>query len=260
MPALDRGTSATQVVSRVAELMAALAAAEDGARLIDLATATGIARPSVHRILRDLIEVDYVEQRPDKRYTLGPAIFDLSLHAPSPILDFEALRVAARRAADASGDTVYVSLRRLDGIHYLVREDGRYPIRAHIVDEGDIKALTSSYGGIALLAHADPAVREQALRHPHADSPENTLDQSAGDRRALLEAKIDQVLRDGYLTGSNLVMPGLSGVAVPVPSRQRAPYVAISISAIDQRLPPGRLPEIVAVLQRAAAEIGEAIR
>ena len=61
-----------QVVERVASILRAISAqGPAGARLKDIAIDTGIARPTVHRLLGELAAVDYVAQLPDRRYMVS---------------------------------------------------------------------------------------------------------------------------------------------------------------------------------------------
>ena len=103
------------VVARAAAVLEAVArASAEGARLVDLANATGIARPSVHRLLQDLTEVGYIEQGADRLYRLGSGLFMLGLNAPTPGWDLTAIRPIAAALAEVSEDTVYVAVRQFD--------------------------------------------------------------------------------------------------------------------------------------------------
>jgi len=232
----------------------------DGMRLVDIARITGIARPSVHRMLQDLLAIEYVERHSDKMYAIGPALFTLGLAAPNPIMDPILLRSLAVEFAAATGDTIYVSMRHIDGVHYLMREDGNYPIRSHYIAVGDIRAYTNTYSGIVLLAYLSQVERERALEQLHLNA---TADSSAAadpeGLRLVLRQKIDDVLRDGYLTGANVVRPGLSGMAAPILSHTTTPYMALSISMVEGRLPAERLPELRDRLLDTAARMSNAI-
>lgn len=249
------------VVGRVARILDLIATAGSaGARLLDLAEKSGMARPTVHRLLQDLMGVGYVQQCPQRRYGLGPALFLLSLNAPSPILDPELMRRVATGLAQQTGDTVYVSIRQFDGVHYLLREEGPYPIKVHAVTVGETRPFTSSYSGIALLAHMDDERRERAIEMLHRDAPAGTAAADPGTFRDLVREKIGDVLREGFVWGPNLVMPGVAGIAAPIPSRSSEPYMAMSISAVEQHMPTARVPELKAILLRAVARMSAAIR
>ena len=250
-----------QVIRRAATILAAIAReGVDGIRLVDIARVTGIARPSVHRMLQDLVAIDYVERHSDKLYAIGPALFTLGLAAPNPIMDPILLRTLAVELATATGDTIYVSIRHVDGVHYLMREEGKYPIRAHYIATGDIRAYTNTYSGIALLAHLSERERELALEQLHLNAAaDSTAADDPDEMRAVLREKVEDVRRDGYFWGANVVRPGVSGIATPILSRTTTPYMALSISMVEARLPSERVPELRGRLLDTAAKMSDAI-
>lgn len=250
----DSAGAPTGVLPRVSTVLHAIAhAGERGARLIDLAEMTGIARPTVHRLLKDLTAVGFVSQLPDRRYCLGPELFWLSLDAPPVVPNLPAVRALAQNLANVSGDTVYVGVRRPEGIRYVVRAEGGFPVRLHLVSVGETKALTSSYSGLALLATLPAEAREAALRDIVIDAP--TGDDEVVEKA--IRSSIDQVRTRGWCLAPSLIMPGIAGIAAPIPHRGAPPIAAISISALDTRLHPSRAEELAPRLLATAARIGE---
>ncbi|WP_432128632.1 IclR family transcriptional regulator [Streptomyces sp. bgisy082] len=249
------------VTGKVVALLTALAReGAAGRRLLDLARETGVSRPTAHRILGELTASGLVEQRPGRRYGLGPGMYVLALGAPSPVRDVEALRHVARRLARRTGDTVYVAIRRLDGVHYLLRADGSYPIRADIVEVGETVPLGATYAGIALMAWHEPAAVEAQLKANHA------LQRLMGVRTPPLDETLTAVRRQllqvreyGYCFDHGTVMPGVSGMAAPVPSTTADPHLAITVSAVSDRLTAARVGELAPLLLDAAAEMSAVV-
>ena len=98
MPDLDVGMVAPRlqndgrsIIATAFDLLDHVAALEP-ARLIDLAEATGIPHPTVHRLLKQLIEVGAV-RREGTRYRLGASLLGLG----SRVTPEHRLRVVARR-------------------------------------------------------------------------------------------------------------------------------------------------------------------
>lgn len=256
-PAPGADPARPQVVERVARVLAAVSSqGAAGAQLKQLALDTGIARPTVHRLLGELAAVGYVQQRPDRRWTLGPTLFSLGLSAPTPIRDLQAVRRIAQTLADDCGDVVYVALRRLDGVHYLLRCEGSYPIRTHLVAAGDTKPLTAGYAGLALLATLDEAEQRQHIQRMALDAPSDWVEHNRWSVERTIREKLAEVAARGWCAGPNVVMPGVAGMAAPVPSRARRPYMALSISAVEQRLHPERVAALAPCLMAAAHAIG----
>ncbi|MFJ4970046.1 IclR family transcriptional regulator [Streptomyces sp. NPDC088755] len=250
------------VTGKIVALLTALAREGGGGRrLLDLAHETGIPRPTAHRILGELAASGLVEQRPGRRYGLGPTLYVLGLGAPSPIEDVAALRRVARQLTRRTGDTVYVAIRRLDGVHYLFRADGSYPIRADIVEVGETVPLGATYAGVALIAWHEPEAVEAQLRANHALQRLMRVRTAPLDRTlTAVRRQLVQVRAYGYCFDSDTVMPGVSGMAAPVPSATSEPYPAVTISAVSDRLPTARVRELAPLLLDAAAEMSAAIR
>lgn len=250
-----------QVVARAAQILAAVASiGSAGGRLLDLARDTGVARPTVHRLLQELQAVGYISQLPSKRYVIGPAMFYLGLAAPSPIRNLPAIEAAAQSLSDLCGDTVYVAIRQFGAVHYIVRTEGSYPIRAQSVGVGDTIPLTASYNGLVFLAQMPAAQREEQLSRPAMHAPDRWHEVDPAEREQALREALEQLDTQGYVYRGNVVMPGVSGLAIPVPAEQGTAIAAVSISAIDSRLPEERIDELLPALRATAAEIATALK
>lgn len=247
-------TNRSQVVERVAQILAGIShGGSQGRRLKDLALETGIARPSVHRLLQELMQVGFVVQKADRTYALGPQLFTLGLSAPSPVRDLAGLRQLAQALADECGDVVYVALKQFDGVRYLIRAEGEFPIRTHTVVVGDVKPFSSSYSGLALLAHMSEEEQQVQINRLALDAPREWADEHRNALRRQMREKLQEVRQLGYCSGQNVVMPGVAGIAACIPSLTSAPYMTVSISAVEYRLDAARVAEIAPRLLRTAS-------
>jgi len=118
--------------------------------LLDIAQMTGIARPTVHRILQEIAGVGFLTQADDKHYRLGSELYVLGLQAPRPQWDLPAIRQILEALAEQCGDTVYLAMRDFEGVRYLMRYEGSYPVRALVVEVGETKPVGETYAGLAL--------------------------------------------------------------------------------------------------------------
>lgn len=59
----------------------------------------------------------------------------------------------------------------------------------------------------------------------------------------------------GYSVGVHAVMEGVTAVGMAVPATLGRPGMAMSVSAIASRIPPARIPDLVARLTRATDAI-----
>ena len=125
---MDCGTQngGRSVIGAAFELLDHVGALEP-VRLIDLAEATGIPRQTVHRLLKQLIEVGAV-RRERTRYCLGASLLGLG----SRVTPERRLRVVARRPlaelAAATGAGVSLSARIGGEVVFLDTVDPRVPL------------------------------------------------------------------------------------------------------------------------------------
>lgn len=250
-----------QVISRVAAILAAIAeGGPHGVRLVELADVTGIARPTVHRMLGELRAVGYVEQLPNKRHILGQTLARVSMAAPSPKLDVIALQDIAQELSDQTGDTTYVAMRTFGATYYLVRTEGAYPVRARSVEQGELMALTASYSGLVFLAQLPPHKREEHLARAETNHPALEWSESSSSEHVeILRQTVNAYEDTGYIFGHDVVVPGISGMAMPVPVRHGKPYLVVSLSGINSRFQPERLQRLHELLSNAVAQVEQVL-
>ena len=156
-PALRRGLA----------LLRAIAASEDGATMGELAQAVVMPRATAYRLLRALVDEDFVVAAPaaSGRYVLGPAVASLlgQAHA-TPRLEDIATPVMDALAAQL-GETVKLVLR--DGLE-VVTAAVSIPFRDSCIASRVGTRLPLHVGASQqlLLAHAPEAVREAVLTGP----------------------------------------------------------------------------------------------
>jgi DNA-binding IclR family transcriptional regulator len=96
-------TGGVQSLDRAFELLELMAEAGDEVALSQLAAASGLPVPTIHRIVRTLVASGYVLQLPSRRYALGPRLIGLGESAARTVealLDELALVRAAGHAVD----------------------------------------------------------------------------------------------------------------------------------------------------------------
>lgn len=225
-----------------------------GARLLDLTDRTGLSRPTVHRILATLTAESFVERTQERRYRLSSMMYELGLNAPSPVGDPARLRPIIQSLAERCGDTVYLAMRTGDFAHYLLRCEGAYPIRTHVVSANQTLHLVSGHSGRSLLASMPE------------DEAEDVILRATRDRKLFgevtpdgLRNEVERVRKTGHGWARDVTFVGVAGLTVPVPNARGSAYLAMSISSIPQRLTQERATDILPDLKAAAAEIAAMI-
>lgn len=244
------------VIGRVIAILEDVVAHGDkGTRLLDIAASTGIARPTVHRILNDLKGYDYISQLANKRYVAGKKLFTLSHASQSTLPSVSVLTQLCQELADQLGDTVYIGKHYFDAVLYVTRAFGFFPVRAITVEPGAILPLATSYSGVAFLSLYPPEKRECLIAQLSEINHPKWVEQGIDNQKANVRKGLQQMDELGYLYGADYVIPGLSGATMLIPSDSGSPSLSISVSAINNRLPPEREKEVITLLRRTVEKI-----
>ena len=251
----DKGGK-SQVVERTCAILREVARhGPRGARLIDVTTATGLSRPSAHRILGTLVAEHFVRRTADRRYQLAPLMYELGLSAPSPVGDPEALRPLIQRLADETGDTAYLAMRQGDYAHYLLRCEGAYPIRTHVVSASQSRPLVSTHCGRALLAAIPDEDAEDIIARAQTD-----MALFLGSTPDSLRDEVEFTRQRGFGWAQDVTFAGITGLTVAVPNPVGLPFLAISISSISQRLSYARALELVPLFKATAQSVSDRLQ
>jgi DNA-binding IclR family transcriptional regulator len=245
----NQGTSpavqGTQSVSRAVALLRAVARDnENGARLSSLARNVGLHAVTARRLLSVLVHEGLLSFNPQKKtYKIGIALY----HIGSTAKQFEIrdqLRSTLEKIADQTEDTVFLFVRRGNDAICIDRIEGRFPIRALLVDVGVSRPLGLGASGLALIAFlprdrfekAFSANLKQYSTFPNL-KPETILDLAR------------KSLKRGYVVSDSLFWPGVTAVSVPIFDDQSDVIAAISVTAISPRMTRKRQTEVAMTIQ-----------
>ena len=244
------------VVGRTGAVLRAVSAQEPtGATTSEVARRTGLARPTAHRLLTSLLGEGLVDRSPDGRWLLGPELYLLGSAAAGRYDVTEVAQPFVRRLALVTGESAFFSARRGDETVCLLREDGSFPIRSHVLHEGIRFPLGVASAGLALLAYLpdteidaylDRAALASTYGAEHDDGP--------------LRARVRATRRAGYAVNPGLIVEGSWGMGAAVFDRDERPMWALSLTGIERRFGRDRRPELGTLLLRAAHEMTTALR
>lgn len=244
------------VVGRTAALLRVLGEHEpDGATTSVVARDAGLARPTTHRLLTSLTAAGLAERTPEGRWLLGPELYLLGTRAAARH-DVTALaRPVVRRLSAATGESAFFSARRGDETVCLVREDGAFPIRSHVLHEGIRFPLGVASAGLAILAYLGEAEVAEHLRTHDLAGPYGP-DHAAGP----LAERLAATRRSGYAVNPGLIVEGSWGMAAAVFDADDQPRWALSLTGIEQRFSAERRREMGALLLAEAHALSRAVR
>jgi DNA-binding IclR family transcriptional regulator len=241
----------TQSIERALTLLREIAAHNrGGSRLLDLATRTGLQRPTVHRMLKCLASESMVQQDPDThRYFLGAMVFELGLTATPRFNLRETCHPALTRIAEATGDTVFLTQRSgLDSV-CLDRREGAFPIKTFTLEIGMRRPLGVGTGSLAILSalpedEIHKVVGANSVRLPEYGLNPGTL--------------IAQVKRSQKLGYAMREVPGLAGVrsvGQALRNQSGIAFAALSVSTISSRMSEKRATEVAQLLKSESRQI-----
>lgn len=247
----------TQSIHRAVTVLRELSShGAPGTRLVEIAEALQLERPTVHRILKGLMAQGMVSRdAKTKCYRLGHLVYELGL-AASPHFNLkEICQPTLQRIARKTEDSVYLTVRSgLDAV-CLDRLEGSFPIQARTLDIGGRRPLGCGAGGLALLLELsdDEIERVIALNAPRLPSAGRmTVDRMRDAVRKSRQA--------GYAVNEEDILDGVSAIGVPVrsPGQGRA-YVSISIAGISPRFASTRREEMAQFLIKEARALSRKV-
>lgn len=223
-------------------------------RLSEVAAAAAVTEATAHRLLKSLIAEGFVEQTAGRRYRLSLDFFSLAALAGNPNNLRDLCRPSLIRLAATLNDTVFLLVR--SGFHAVCvdRAEGPVPIRTFTGDIGGRVPLGIGQGSLVILAHLPDDEREAVIRF----NLPRLLDIGPIDE-VYLRIEIAKTLKNGYSATETGILPGMSGVAVPIFDTGGRVVAALSIGTLKERVMEDRLGMVVELLQREAAAIGERV-
>ena len=237
--------SGTQSIERALTLLREIAAHNrSGSRLLDLASRTGLQRPTVHRMLKCLAAENMVQQDPDShRYYLGSMVFELGLTAAPRYNLREICHPALNRIADATGDTAFLTQRSgLDAV-CIDRREGTFPIKTFTLEIGMRRPLGVGTGSLAILGALSEEEIRQIISANAARLSEYGLNANT------LQAQVKRVQKLGYAVREAPTLAGVRSIGHALHNRSGMAFAALSVSAISSRMNDRRVAELSAMLK-----------
>ena len=231
-----------QSIARAAHLLRLVASGgDDGMTVADLARRADLTRPTTHRLLAALRReglVDHDERT--GRWMPGPELFLMGTVAASRYDITPIARDIVRSLAVRTEESAFLSVRRGDETVCLLREEGSFPIRSFVLSEGVRFPLGVASAGLAILAFLPPHdVDAYFERHPELADRWGT---SHSEPR--LRARLRETHERGYALNPGLIVEGSYGIGAAVFTREGHPQWALSLTGVEFRFSPDRLPEL----------------
>ncbi|GAB7003439.1 IclR family transcriptional regulator [Nocardioides sp. AN3] len=244
------------VVGRIGLVLKSVSSGEpNGLTTSAVATSAGLARPTVHRLLMSLWQIGLVDRTTEGLWSLGPELYLLGTTAASRYDVTDVAQPFIKRLSETTGESAFFSIRRGDETVCLLREDGSFPIRSHVLHEGIRFPLGVASAGLAILSYLPEPEIERYL----ASAP---LEATYGSTHAAdaVRERIQRTRRQGYAVNPGLLVEGSWGIGAAVFDQHDRPRWAVSLTGIEQRFSAERRRRLGPLALQTAHEIGKALR
>ena len=219
-----------QSVERAANILKALGGGSRRLGVSELSDQLGLAKGTVHGLLRTLEAHGLVEQDPETdKYQLGATLLRLG----NSYLDTSELRSRAlrwsERLAENTGESVRVGVPHGHGVlvvHHVFRPDNSL----QILEVGAVLPLHASASGKAILAF-DQALEDEVLAGDLARLTGRTVTGPAA-----LRTQLGKVRDRGYALEREEAVIGDAGIAAPIFDRRGDAVGTIGLSGPVERL------------------------
>lgn len=233
---------------RAFALLELIAAAARPPTLDELTRTSGLPKPSVYRILAQLVRARLADREPsEKRYVIGPRICALALavHMHSPARGVRHAILA--RLVEEIGETCNLTMLEGGEVVYADRVETSANVRLHM-KPGSRVPLHCTASGKLFLAHLPPAqVRPLLGPGPLRRYTDKTLTSVAA-----LERELARIRATGIATDVGEYLAESVCLAIPVRAPDGRLYAAIAVHGPAPRMSLRKAHGFLPALRRAA--------
>lgn len=223
---MDKSRESTIGSLKVIKILEALAEVPDGMGVTEICKTLGFSKGTVHRILSELAEINYVLKNEDsKRYRLSLKILQLS----NKILESLELRQLARQEmhvlADLSKETIHLVW--LEGYEGVYIDKIETPHSVGLLSRiGSRIYLHCTAAGKAMLAFLDDEERKRILWY--VGMPKRTVHTVTSPEK--LAEEMDRIKNNCFALDNEENREGVICIGAPILHANGKPVAAISVS------------------------------
>ncbi|GDY30627.1 IclR family transcriptional regulator [Gandjariella thermophila] len=241
-------SSGVQSLQRAFNLLERLADVGGEASLSELAAASGLPLPTIHRLIRTLVTLGYVRQNTNRRYALGARLIRLGETASRQFGTWA--RPLLAELVDEVGETANLAVLESDEVVYVAQVPSRHSMR--MFTEVGRRVLPHGTGvGKAILSRLPvDDVRALLARTGMPAFTPNTIT----DPEELIR-QLRRIAEQGYALDESEQELGVRCVAVPLDGGPT--LAAVSVSGPQGRLTKQAVSRIVPVVRRIADQLSQ---
>jgi len=233
---------------RLFALLEVIAAKDQRYALQDLVEATGLPKPTQHRMLQQLENAGLLQREGDSRlYGIGTRLRRLAENLLLNDSHHGARHTVLRQLVEEIGESCNLTALSGSEVVYLDRVETAAPLRFYL-HPGSRVPVHCSASGKVFLAQMSPAQRRRLLANAklEAYTPKTLTALDA------LEREVQRVRKEGYAFDAEEFLPGLLCIAVLVPNASGPSNLCIAVQAPVMRVDAEKAKKLLPALQRAA--------
>ncbi|MEU6258587.1 IclR family transcriptional regulator [Streptomyces sp. NPDC047043] len=216
----------------------------------EVATSLGTARSTAYRYLQSLVGSGFLEEDPSGGFRLGLRVLELARLARRGYGLSEIALPVMRDLCAEVGETVLLTRRAGGAVICVERCESGHPVRISY-ERGSVLPINAGAAALSLLAWLpDEECRELLEGQRLQRFTARTLT----DVDTLM-ARLAEIRGDGHCVSRGELDPDILGIAAPVRDEAGAVVAALSVAALEHRVPDRRLGEVVGVVRDAAERI-----
>jgi IclR family acetate operon transcriptional repressor len=245
-----RAAGGVQSIERAFDLLEMLADAGGALGLSELAAVSGLPLPTVHRLMRTLVNRGYVRQEASRRYALGSRLIRLGETSSRMLGTW--LRPFLAQLVRETGETANLAMLDGDEVVYIAQVPSPHSMRMFTEPGRRVRPHCTAVGK-ALLAQLPPEQARTLLGRDGlpAYTPTTITDPD------LLLAHLAVIRKQGYALDEGEQEVGVRCFAVAVPDAPGS--LAISTSGPQARMTDDAAARIVPALKHAALQVSATI-
>ncbi len=233
---------------RLFSLLEVMASRDQLYSLQGLVDATGMPKPTLHRMLQQLEAAGLLQRESDGRhYSTGVRLRRLAENLLLNNSVHGARHAVLRRLVEEIGESCNLTALSGNEVIYLDRVETPAPLRFYLHPGSRVPAHCSASGKL-FLAQMSPAQRRRLMAHAplEAFTPRTLTDFDA------LEQEVQRVAKDGCAFDNEEFLPGLLCAAVLVPNPAGRSNLGIAVQAPIMRVGLDKLRDLLPPLRKAA--------
>ena len=238
-------------VTRVLDILEAVAASDRPLTPTDLADQLAIPKASVHRLCASMEEQGFLQTRISGRgLQAGTRLHSMALGilASAPIQAQR--RAILKTLSEDIGETCNISVPDGNEMIYFDRAETHWPVRVNLQIGSRVPACTTA-GGKMYLSSLDEVRRERVIKNTRLRRfTANTL----VSQSALLE-ELNITAERGFATDNEEYIDGMVALVVPVRNSAGRLYATLSFHAPCMRVPFTAVLDFLSPIQAASREL-----